>query len=161
MSATCPSCGAPVEETGDRCPRCGQGTTRRYSVSGGPSRFGSPPPPEITLPCLVPEARFTVADAWTHGLLYLTDLGLYLLAEPDGPWTPDRLLTLAVPDPSKPHPVAPSSQFLPLNRIERFQHSRFTSYAIVTPDGKRPLRLTSDGWKMIDAFAARLGIPTT
>jgi hypothetical protein len=139
---------------------CGASTTRRHAVFSG-SRPKAEAPAEITLPCVLPDARYPVADVWTHGQLYLTDLGMYFLAEADGPWTSEKLITIVPPDPSQPYKVGPSSYFLPLTRIERFQHSRLTSYSVVTPQGKKALRLTPEGWKMIDAFAAKSGIPTS
>ncbi|HTF57228.1 MAG TPA: hypothetical protein VK661_08345 [Planctomycetota bacterium] len=159
MAETCPSCGAPLSETDSRCQRCGSATTRRYVVSGaGPK--GPTPPTEITLPCTIPEARFTVGEAWTHGLLHLTDFGMYFLAEQDGPWTAERLATSMPPDPGSPHRVADSSFYVPLNRIERIQHSRLTTHAVFIRGQKKPLRLTPEGWKLVDAFAAKSGIPT-
>jgi len=157
-SDTCPSCGGPLSETDNRCQRCGSATTRRYAVfSGGGPRGAAP---EITFPCTVPEARFTVGEEWTHGVLQLTDLGLYFLAEQDGPWTPERLAALMPPDPGSPHRVADSSFFVPLNRIDRIQHSRLTTFAVFIRGQKKPLRLTPEGWKLMDAFAAKSGIPS-
>ncbi|HEU4338534.1 MAG TPA: hypothetical protein VFS19_00575 [Planctomycetota bacterium] len=160
MAEHCPSCGAPLSEADSKCQQCGGATTRRYAVFSGGGPKSATPAAEITLPCAVPDARYPVADVWTHGQLYLTDLGIYFLAEADGPWTAEKLLTIVPPDPSSPSKVGPSSYFLPLNRIERFQHSRLTSYSVVTPQGKKALRLSPEGWKMIDAFAAKSGIPT-
>lgn len=160
MSVTCPSCGGPVEEINDRCQRCGQATTRRYITTGNtPFRNAAAPPPEITLPSSVPEARFMAGETWTHGMLHLTDLGIFFLAESDGPWTAERLAAILLHDPSQPHDVAPASRFLPLNRIVRFQHSRLTSFSIFTPEGQQPLRLAPDGWRVMDAYAAKTGIP--
>ena len=151
-----------MDDAGDRCPRCGQSTTRRYLATGNtPVRNAAVPPPELSLPFLVPEARFMAGEVWTHGFLYLTDLGICFLAESDGPWTPERLITIVTPDPSKPQPVGPFSHYLPLNRIEQFQHSRLTSYSVVARDGKKPLRLNPEGWKAIDAYAAKQGIPSS
>lgn len=162
MASTCPSCGSPVEETGDRCQRCGSATTRRYIGTGNtPAHNPAVPPPEIAFPCLVTDARFTVGEAWTHGVLYLTDLGVFFLAEGDGPWTPEKLMTITPPDPGKPTRIGEASGYVPLNRIERFQHSRLTSYSLRTREGRKPMRLTAEGWRMIDAFGAKMGIPTT
>lgn len=162
MSDTCPSCGAPVDESMDRCHRCGSATTRRYITGGSPGGSGQGPPlVELSLPCRLPEARFLSGETWTHGELYLTDLGIYFLAESDGPWTPERLIEMAQHDPSKPHGVARSSHFLPVNHVVRFQHSRLTSFSIFTRGGRIPLRLSHDGWRIIDAFAAKTGIPTS
>lgn len=157
MAENCPSCGAPLSETDSRCQKCGSATTRRYVVSPVGAKG---PAAEIALPCTIPEARFTVGEGWTHGLLHLTDLGMYFLAEPDGPWTPDRMATIMPPDPGSPHRVADSSFFVPLNRIDRIQHSRLTSYAVIIRGQKKPLRLTPEGWKLLDAFATKSGIPT-
>jgi len=165
MITTCPSCGGPVEDTGDRCTRCGQSTARRYIGPGNvprkESEAASPLPlPELVLPCLVPGARFVAGEIWTHGSLRLAESGVFLLSEPDGPWTPEKLAALDTHDPSQPHPVGASSFYLPLGQIERFQHSRITSFAIIARDGKRPLRLEPDGWRMIDAYSAKTGIPS-
>ena len=162
MAATCPSCGGPLDETSDRCHRCGQATTRRYYTSGSaPVRKSAPPPPDISLPFSLADARFMAGEIWTHGLLYLTDLGVFLLAESDGPWTAERLAAILTRDPSKPSAVGPASQFLPLNRIVRFKHTRLTDFAIDTADGKRPLRLQPEGWKTMDSYAAKTGIPVS
>jgi hypothetical protein len=160
LAENCPSCGAPVDDAGSRCARCGSATTRRHAVFSGGGPKSPAPAPEITLPCTVPEARFTVGEAWTHGLLHLTDLGMFFLAEGDGPWTPERLATTVAPDPSAPHRIADSSFFVPINRIDRIQHSRLTSYAVFIRGQKKPLRLPPEGWHLLDAFAARVGIPT-
>ena len=152
-----------MEETGDRCPRCGASTTRRSPVfSGGGPKGATPSTPavEITLPCVVPEARFTVGEAWTHGLLYLTEFGVCFLADQDGPWTPERLASILPPDPSSPHRIADSSFFVPLNKIDRIQHSRLTAYAVFIRGQKKPLRLTPEGWNTIDAFAVKVGLST-
>jgi hypothetical protein len=159
MTGICPSCGGPLAELGDRCRHCGQGTTRRYFTGTGEA--GKPAaPPDITLPCPIPDARFTVDSTWIQGELLLTDLGVYFLAASDGPWTPDRLLMIVPPDPSKPRQFAPGSMFIPLNHIERFQHARLTSFAMITTGGKKPLRLGGEGWKVIDSYAAKMGIPS-
>jgi hypothetical protein len=160
MTENCPSCGGPLDQVSGRCPACGASTTRRHTPSGGPGAK-TQAPVEITLPCLLPDARYPVADVWTHGQIYLTDLGMCFLAEADGPWTAEKLLAIVPPDPSQPFKVASSSYFLPLNRIERFQHSRLTAFAVVTPQGKKALRLSPEGWKLIDAFAAKSGIPSS
>src|SRR5262245_28794511 len=145
MTDTCPSCGAPVTDGSGRCQRCGSATTRRYITEGAPSSSGERPPPlEITLPCRVPEVRFLSGESWTHGEIHLTDLGIYFLAEADGPWTPDRLIEIGQHDPSKPYAVARSSLFLPVNHVVRFQHSRLTSFAIFTRSERIPLRLSHD-----------------
>ena len=150
-----------MEASSGRCQRCGSATTRRYISTGyTPAHNAAVPAPEVTFPCLVTDARFTVGEAWTHGALYLTDLGIYFLAEPDGPWTPEKISTIMTPDPGSPHRIGNSSGYVPLNRIERFQHSRLTSYSMRTRDGKKPMRLTAEGWRMIDAFGAKTGIPT-
>lgn len=160
-ASICSSCGGPLGETGTHCPKCGSSTTRRHGVfSREPSKTPAPAL-ELTLPCLVPEARFTVGEAWTQGQLYLVELGLYFLAEKDGPWTPERLATIMPPDPGSPHRVADSSFFVPLNRIERIQHSRLTTFAVFINGQKKPLRLNPEGWRMIDSFGAKVGIPTT
>jgi len=158
MSGICPSCGGPIEDSGDRCRHCGQGTTRRY-FTGSTPKSNNPVPPDVDLPCFVPDARFVVGEVWMHGQVYLTDLGIYFLADADGPWPAERMLFIVPPDPSKPRQFAPSSHFYPLNRIERFQHSRLTSFAMLTTEGKRPMRLDHEGWKLIDGFAAKVGIP--
>ena len=51
--------------------------------------------------------------------------------------------------------------FVPLNRIERIQHSRLTTFAVIIRGQKKPLRLTPEGWRMIDSFGAKVGLPTT
>lgn len=162
--ATCPSCGSPLDENSDRCHSCGQATTRRFFSAGfSPVRRDAPagpPLPEITLPYAVHEARFTIGETWTHGLLFLTDLGIFFLSETDGPWTPERLTEVQAHDPSKVHPAGKLSEFVPLNRIVRFKHSRLTSFSIETADGARPVRLPRDGWKFMDAYAAKTGIPS-
>jgi hypothetical protein len=160
MADTCPSCGAPTSDASDRCHRCGSATTRRFITGGAPSAGDAAPPVELTLPVRVPEARFLSGETWTHGELYLTDLGIYFLAEADGPWTADRLLEAGRHDPSKPFGVARSSLFLPLNHVVRFQHSRLTSFSIFTRGERIPLRLSHDGWRIIDAYAAKSGIPS-
>lgn len=144
-----------------RCRKCGSATTRRWIIAGAPAARGAAPPPEITIPCLVPEARYPVAEVWTHGQLYLTDLGVYFLSEADGPWTSEKLTSIGAHDPSQPAKVANGSYFLPLNKIEKIQHSKLTSHAIFTPNGKKPLRLSSEGWKILDAYAARVGLPSS
>lgn len=162
MDDICHSCGAPVTGASGRCQKCGGATTRRYITNGAPGPHGEGPPQfEIMLPCTIPEARYIAGEVWTHGTLYMTDLGIFFLAEGDGPWTPDRILEIAQSDPSKPYGVGPASHFLPLNHIVRFQHSRLTSYAVFTRGGRIPLRLTGDGWRLIDAFAAKMGISST
>ena len=161
MADTCPSCGAPLSEANSKCQQCGASTTRRTPVftRGGPK--APTPAADITLPCTVPEARFTVGEAWTHGLLYLTDLGLSFLADQDGPWTPERLAAIMPPDPGSPHRIADSSFYVPLNRIDRIQHSRLTTFAVIIRGQKKPLRLTPEGWNTIDAYGAKVGISTT
>jgi len=162
VSSTCHSCGAPVDDQSGRCRKCGGATTRRWIIGGAPAARGAAPPPvDITLPCLVPEARYPVAEVWTHGQLYLTDLGMYFLAESDGPWSPEKLSTVGAHPPGQPAKVGEASYFLPLNKIEKIQHSRLTSHAIFTSNGKKPLRLSADGWRLLDAFASRVGIPSS
>jgi hypothetical protein len=160
MSETCPSCGGPTDDVSGRCQNCGQATTRRY-YTGLTPKSNAPVPANVEIPCLVSDARFVVGETWTHGQIYLTDLGVYFLAAADGPWTPERLLQIAPPDPSKPRQVAPGSSYFPLNRIQRFQHTRLTSFAMFTNDAKLPLRLDHDGWSQVDGYAAKMGIPSS
>lgn len=160
MSGTCPSCGGPTDDESGRCQNCGQSTTRRYATGMTP-KSNAPVPPPVEIPCLVSDARFVVGEVWTHGHVYLTDFGVYFLAASDGPWSPERLLQVVPPDPARPCQVARSSSYVPLNRIQRFQHSRLTSFSLITNDGKRPLRLDHDGWSLVDGYAAKMGIPST
>jgi hypothetical protein len=165
MSGTCPSCGSPVDPNFERCQKCGQATVRR-TLSQERATFRrtaatAAPPPEITLPASVPGARFMAGETWTHGLLYLTEAGLYYLSESDGPWTPEKLAAIAVPDPLQPASIGTLSHFLPLNRIKKVEHSRFTSFNVITTEGPKPLRLDTEGWKLVDGWGVKVAISTT
>jgi len=161
LAEICPSCGAPLDEAASRCPACGGATTRRLAVFSGPKAKLPSPAADMPFPWTISEARYTVGEVWTHGLLHLTDLGIYFLAESDGPWTPEKLVTATAPNPNAPHRVADLSFYVPMNQVEAIQHRQRTSFSVIIRGQHKPLRLTPEGWATMDAFAARVGIPSS
>jgi hypothetical protein len=119
------------------------------------------PAPDIPLPWTLPDARYMVGETWTHGLLHLTDLGIYFLAESDGPWTPEKLMTAVAPNPNATHRVADYSFYVPINQVEMIHHSPRTSFSVTIRGQEKPLRLTAEGWHSMDAYAAKMGIPSS
>lgn len=149
-----------MPESDGRCPNCRTATTRRRAFSG-PQPNIPVPAPDIPLPWTIPDARYMVGDAWTHGYLHLTDLGIYFLAESDGPWTPEKLMTVAAPNPNATYRVADFSFYVPINQVEMIQHSQRTSFSVTIRGQKKPLHLTREGWHGMDAYGARMGIPSS
>jgi hypothetical protein len=170
----CPSCGAKIAADVGQCSSCRVSrlhSTRQGSLSGGgtgrrpASANPALTPPEVALPCFIPEARFSVvvagggATSWTGGVIYATTAGAYFLSEKDGFDSADKAKSVATdPDGSQPRRLATLSVFVPKGTVKRLVHGPFVGNFLEMADLKIPIRLPSEGWLQLVGACKKLGL---
>lgn len=161
-SWTCSSCGRENEIRDTNCTGCRgrrpQGMTKFYGpMLSDPATKGAPVS-EMSLPCFIPDVRYTTGlNWWSHGAMHLRLEGIFLLSEKDGLDTPEKAASRKVPPGDDPI-TASESVWFPLKSIEKILHNPLAGFCLVSKGKKYALRLTSDGWARLGTYCKTVGI---
>ena len=157
---SCPSCGIEIPSSLSRCPNCRQ-TVISMAPPPGPVKSTEPPrvrsAAPLSLPRFVPDARYCFGKTWTSGCLWVVTEGIFFLSESDGYLTPDSCGGLTpLPDVAK---IGTQGFFAPMEHIEKINHKTPINACVTISAKKVPVRLNTEGWIVLDSYAALTGIP--
>ena len=153
----CPTCAQAIPVTERVCPTCKVTQIRRRPPTEEEAQFLADTV-EITLPHVIPEARFNVptetGPEWSSGILLASEAGVFFLSSKDG-FSPDQVVQAP---PATPGRIGGRSFFAPLGMIKRIVNSRLSGQFLELEGKKIPVRLDAAGWKALDSVCAKLGV---